>query len=45
MAGNNEQHLGRPIILTDNQNTYYCGVNGYWENDKKEIVSYENNQH
>ena len=44
MAGNNEQHLGRPIILTDNQNTYYyCGVNGYWENDKKEIVSYENN--
>lgn len=38
-----DDNYGRPIILTDNQNTYYCGVNGYWENDKKEIVSYENN--
>lgn len=36
-------NYGRPIILTDNQDTYYCGVNGYWENDKKDIVSYENN--
>ena len=38
-----DDNYGRPIILTDNQNTYYCGVDGYWENDKKEIVSYENN--
>ena len=43
MAGNNEQHLGRPIILKNDSDTLYCGVDGYWENDKKEIVSYENN--
>ena len=45
MTGNNEQHLGRSIILKNNSGILYCGVNGYWENDKKEIVSYENNQH
>ena len=37
MAGNNEQHLGRSIILKNDSSILYCGVNGYWGNDTKKV--------
>ena len=37
-----DANYGRPIILKGDSDTLYCGVNGYWKNDEKEI-SYENN--
>ena len=42
-VGDKEKHLGRSIILKNDISILYCGVNGYWENDKEKIVSYENN--
>lgn len=38
-----DKYLGRTIILEKDGNVLYCGVNGYWGNDTKKFIDYENN--
>ena len=44
LIDSDNKHYGRAIVITDGNDTYYCGVNGYYIDGQldKKLISYEN---